>query len=330
MYVADQLDFESRPKIELHVHLEGSIAAETAIELARRHGRDPKEVLPLIDGGYPGRFTDFQQFIDIYLAVSGQIGDPADLRIISEAFAHAQAKQNIIYTETTFTAITHVRAGMDPDEMWAAVREGLDAGGGNVGLIVDTPRDNGVAAANRTVEMAEGADAPIVGLGLSGIEGSVPEGEFRVLREAADRLDLGLVAHAGETGGPERVWAAIDDLGADRIGHGVASARDESLVKRLVQDAIPVEVCPSSNVALGIFESLDDHPFPKLWRAGVNVTVNSDDPPFFSTTLASELVHAARLAELTEDDLLELQRRAARAAFVPPDERKRLEERVTL
>jgi aminodeoxyfutalosine deaminase len=178
--------------------------------------------------------------------------------------------------------------------------------------------------------MAEGADAPIAGLGLSGIEGSVPEGEFRVLREAADRLDLGLVAHAGETGGPERVWAAIDDLGADRIGHGVASARDESLVKRLVQDAIPVEVCPSSNVALGIFESLDDHPFPKLWRAGVNVTVNSDDPPFFSTTLASELVHAARLADLTEDDLLELQRRAARAAFVPPDERKRLEERVTL
>jgi len=330
MYVADQLDFESRPKIELHVHLEGSIAAETAIELARRHGRDPKEVLPLIDGGYPGRFTDFQQFIDIYLAVSGQIGDPADLRIISEAFAHAQAKQNIIYTETTFTAITHVRAGMDPDEMWAAVREGLDAGGGNVGLIVDTPRDNGVAAANRTVEMAEGADAPIVGLGLSGIEGSVPEGEFRVLREAADRLHLGLVAHAGETGGPERVWAAIDDLGADRIGHGVASALDESLMKRLVQDAIPVEVCPSSNVSLGIFESLDDHPFPKLWRAGVNVTVNSDDPPFFSTTLASELGHAARIAELTEDDLLELQRRAARAAFVPPDERMRLEERVTL
>jgi adenosine deaminase len=97
-----------------------------------------------------------------------------------------------------------------------------------------------------------------------------------------------------------------------------------------VQDAIPVEVCPSSNVALGIFESLDDHPFPKLWRAGVNVTVNSDDPPFFSTTLASELGHAARLAELTGDDVLELQRRAARAAFVQPDERKRLEERVAL
>ena len=328
--MTDQFDFESHPKIEIHVHLEGSIAADTATDLARRHGFDPPKVLPLVDGRYPRRFADFQEFIDIYLAVSAQIRDPEDLRIIAEAFAHAQAKQNIIYTETTFTAITHVRAGMDPAEMWGAVREGLEAGGGNVGLIVDTPRDNGVVAANRTVEMVEAADAPIVGLGLSGIEGSVPEGEFRVLREAADKLGLGLAAHAGETGGPERVWAALDDLGADRIGHGVASARDAALVDRLARDGIPVEVCPSSNVSLGIFESLDDHPFPELWRAGVNVTINSDDPPFFSTTLASELGHAARIAGLTGDDLLELQRRAARAAFVPPDERKRLEERVAL
>jgi len=330
MHATDQFDFESHPKIEIHVHLEGSIAADTATDLARRHGFDPPEVIPLVDGRYPRRFADFQEFIDIYLAVSAQIRDPEDLRIIAEAFAHAQAKQNIIYTETTFTAITHVRNSMDPDEMWGAVREGLEAGGGNVGLIVDTPRDNGVVAANRTVEMVEAADAPIVGLGLSGIEGSVPEGEFRVLREAADKLGLGLAAHAGETGGPERVWAALDDLGADRIGHGVACARDAALVDRLARDGIPVEVCPSSNVSLGIFESLDDHPFPELWRAGVNVTINSDDPPFFSTTLASELGHAARIAELTGDDLLELQRRAARAAFVPPDERKRLEERLAL
>jgi aminodeoxyfutalosine deaminase len=125
------------------------------------------------------------------------------------------------------------------------------------------------------------------------------------------------------------VWAALDDLGADRIGHGVASVRDEALVKRLARDGIPVEVCPSSNVSLGIFESLDAHPFPELWRSGVNVTVNSDDPPFFSTTLARELGHAARLAMLTRNDVLELQRRAARAAFAPPDERSRLEDRVS-
>ena len=328
--MADQFDFESQPKTELHVHLEGSVDAETAAELAVRHGYDPQAVLHLAEGRYPKRYSDIQEFIDIYLAVSAQIRDPVDLRLIAEAFAHAQAKQNILYTETTFTAITHVGNGMDPGEMWDAVREGLEAGGGNVGLIVDTPRDVGVAAAHRTVEMVEGADAPIVGLGLSGIEGSVPEGEFRVLRDAADELGLGLAAHAGETGGPERVWAALDDLGADRIGHGVASARDAALVERLVRDGVPVEVCPSSNVSLGIFESLEDHPFPELWRAGVNVTINSDDPPFFSTTLTAELGRAAHLAELTRDDIVELQRRAARAVFAPPDERKRLEERLAL
>ncbi len=328
MSAFDQFDLESHPKIELHVHLEGSVAADTAAELARRHGREPGDVLPLVDGRYPKRFTDFQEFIDIYLAVSAQIREPGDLQVIAEAFAQAQAKQNIVYTETTFTAITHVRHGMNPSEMWGAVREGLEAGGGNVSLIVDTPRDNGVGAAHRTIEMVDNADAPIVGLGLTGIEGSAPEGEFRVLREAADELGLGLAVHAGETGGPERIWAALDDLGADRIGHGVASVRDAALVKRLARDGTSVEVCPSSNVSLGIFESLDHHPFPQLWRAGVNVTVNSDDPPFFSTTLAQELGHASRLAELTRDDVLELQRRAARAAFATPDERSRLEELV--
>lgn len=328
MSTSAPFDFEAHPKIELHVHLEGSVAADTAAELARRHGRDPAAVLPLVDGRYPKRFRDFQEFIDIYLAVSAQIREPGDLQIIAEAFAQAQAKQNIVYTEVTFTAITHVRHGMDPSEMWGAVSEGLEAGGGNVSLIVDTPRDNGVDAARRTVEMVEDADAPIVGLGLTGIEGSAPEGDFRLLREAADELGLGLAVHAGETGGPERIWAALDDLGADRIGHGVASVRDTALVERLTRDNIPVEVCPSSNVSLGIFESLDAHPFPELWRAGVKVTVNSDDPPFFSTTLARELGHVARLADLTREDILELQRRAAGAAFAERDERNRLEERV--
>ena len=111
--MADQFDFESHPKIELHVHLEGSVTAEAAAELAVRHGYYPQAVLPLVDGRYPKRFTDFQEFIDIYLAVSAQIRDAVDLRFIAEGFASAQAKQNIFYTEATFTAITHVGNGMD-------------------------------------------------------------------------------------------------------------------------------------------------------------------------------------------------------------------------
>ncbi|MGH2752539.1 MAG: hypothetical protein ACRDK3_16960 [Actinomycetota bacterium] len=118
-----------------------------------------------------------------------------------------------------------------------------------------------------------------------------------MLREAADELSLGLALHAGETGGPDRIWAALNDLGADRIGHGVASVRDEALVKRLARDGIPVEVCPSSNVSLGIFETLGAHPFPELWGAGLNVTVNSDD--LRSSRPLSRTICAKRLGSLS-------------------------------
>jgi aminodeoxyfutalosine deaminase len=127
--------------------------------------------------------------------------------------------------------------------------------------------------------------------------------------------------HAGETGTPDNVRAALDDLGADRIGHGIAAVRDPDLVARLVREQVPLEVCPSSNVTLSIVEDLDAHPIRELWEAGVEVTVNSDDPPFFATTLTDELAHARRLLALDRRGLAELQRRAARAAFAPEHRR---------
>ncbi|MGH2697940.1 MAG: hypothetical protein ACRDJL_01900 [Actinomycetota bacterium] len=117
-------------------------------------------------------------------------------------------------------------------------------------------------------------------------------------------------------------------MGADRIGHGVACVRDSTLMRRLATDRTTLEVSPCSNVALGLFDSLESHPLPEMWEAGLNVTINSDDPPFFSTTLANDLRRGARLANLSTDELVELQRRAARAAFAPADERSSLEERV--
>lgn len=317
---------QSLPKVELHVHLEGTVTAAVATELALRHGEDPGLVLPLVDGRYPGRFSTFVQFVELYLAVSRQIRTPEDLATIAGSFARQQVEQNIAYTEVTFTAMTHVKGGMDPGEMWSALSEGFVTGApdATINLIVDARRDEGPQDGHTTVELVSGADAPICGLGLTGIEGSVPEKEFRMLREAADEMHLGLAVHAGETGSPDNVIAALDDLGADRIGHGVASVRDSSLVHRLAQDQTPLEVCPSSNVSLMVARSLEEHPFPELWAAGVNVTVNSDDPPFFSTTLTDELRHAARLARLSEGDLAELQRRAARAAFTDTGTKERL------
>ena len=318
-------DLRTLPKVELHVHLEGSISAATAIRLAERHGEDPEQALVLEDRGYAPRFRDFDHFVATFVATAKQVRRPEDLETVAAAFARSQAAQNVLYTEATFTALDMVSNGWDPAAMWEAVRRGFAvAPEVTIGLIVDAVRDAGVEHAERTVALVEAADAPVVGFGLAGIEGSVPEREFRILRDAADRLDLGLAVHAGENGTPENIRGALDDLGADRIGHGVAVMQDPALLRRLADDGVPFEVCPSSNVRLGIFESLEEHPFPQMWRAGLNVVVGSDDPPFFSTTLTDELGHAVRLADLGRGDLAELQRRAARAAFTSEEQRKEL------
>lgn len=317
------------PKVELHVHLEGTIAAETAIALARQRSEEPEEVLPLVDGGYPPRFESFAAFVDLYQAVSRQVRDPDDLAVVAGAFARRQAAQNVIYTEVTFTAATHLRNGMNEDAMWQALTAGFaEAPEIGISLIVDTIRDLGPDFAGETIRAVERADAPIVGLGLTGTEGSEPERNFRMLREAANGLGLGLAVHAGETGTPENVRAALDHLQADRIGHGVAAVRDAALTRRLIEAQTPIEVCPSSNVRLGIFDSLADHPFGGMYDAGLNVTVNSDDPPFFGTTLSNELDIAMRLAGLDHGAVVDLQRRAVLAAFLGGSERAHLLARI--
>jgi adenosine deaminase len=163
---------------------------------------------------------------------------------------------------------------------------------------------------------------------LTGTEGAVPEAAFVALREAADRLELGLTVHAGESGGPANVVAALDTLGADRIGHGIASVEDPALVERLVRERVPLEVCPTSNVRLGLADDLDAHPIVELLQAGVRVVVGSDDPPFFRTTLTDELAHVVRLAGLTRRDLAGLQRRAVEVSFAPAGLRTSLLQRI--
>lgn len=313
------LDLARLPKVELHVHLEGTITAATAADLAARHDADASD-LDLRDGAYPAPFDDFDHFVRVFLAASAQLRTPDDLATVAAAFAREQQRQGVRWTETTFTALTHVRNGIPAAEVFRAVVDGFaDAPDARIGLIVDSIRNLGADASRETVALVEdhGGDAPIVGLGLTGIEGSVPEHEFVHLRDAADRLGIGLAVHAGEAGGPGIVRAALDDLGADRIGHGIDTVADEVLLDRVVRDQVPLEVCPSSNVALSLVDSLDVHPIARLWDAGANVTVNSDDPPFFATTLTDELAHVRRLLGLRRGELAILQRRAIDASFAP-------------
>ena len=319
-------DLASIPKVELHVHLGGSITEETAAELARRHGADPEAALHLVDGRYPAPYGGFGAFLEAYLAANEFVRTPADLELVAAAFAEAQAAQAIRYSEVIFTAMIYVRNGIDPAEMWRALRGGLSAGGPTtrIGIVVDAIRDFGRAEAEATVRLVEGADAPIVGLCLTGVEGTVATSEFTLMREARDRLGLGLQVHAGETGPPVGVTEALDILGADRIGHGVRAIEDPALLERLVRDEVPLDVCPSSNVATGLYPSLTEHPAAELWRAGATITISSDDPPFFATTLTDELRDFVRIAGLDRHDLAELQRRAARVSFAAEDVRREL------
>ena len=320
MNLATEHDIVTIPKVELHIHLNGSITEATASTLARRHGADPEQALHLVNGRYPGSYPNFQGFLDAYLLANGFVRTPEDLEFVAAEFARGQAAQNIVYSEAIFTAMIYVRNGLEPAAMWRALRTGLAAGGPNtrIGLVVDAIRDLGSAEAEATIDLVEHADAPIVGLCLTGVDSTEPIENFRLLREASTRLGLGFQVHAGEMGPPESVTEALDVLWADRIGHGVASVYDPELLARVIREQVPLDVCPSSNVAISLFTSLKAHPVARFWREGVNMTISSDDPPFFHTTLTDELRHVVRLASLSREDLATLQRRAIGVSFAGP------------
>jgi adenosine deaminase len=303
--------------VELHVHLQGSISEATASVLASRHGADAESALKLVDGRYPGRYPDFAGFLDAYLAANEYVRTADDLELVAAEFSIGQAAQRIRYSEVVFTPMIAVRNGMDPTDMWSALRRGLAAAGpsARIGLLIDTIRDFGRTEAEATLRLVDAADAPIVGLALTGVEGTVPVEEFVDFREGARRLGLGFEVHAGEMGPASSIVESLDVLEADRIGHGIAAAGDPAVLERLVRDRVVLDVCPSSNVRTGHFSSLEAHPMTHFWRAGVNMTISSDDPAFFHTTLTDELRNVVRVVGLSREDLGELQRRAISHAF---------------
>ena len=319
--LATERDVLTVPKVELHVHLNGAITEATASELARRHGADPATALELVDGRYVGHWPDFGGFLNSYSLANAFVRTPEDLELVAADFARGQAAQNVIYSEAIFTALIQVRAGLEPEAMWGAIRRGFATAGPatRLVLVVDAIRDNGRAEADATIALVEAADAPIVGLCLTGVESTEPIETFHVLREAADRLGMGFEVHAGEMVSPESITEALDVLKADRIGHGVAAIYRPTLLDRLIRDQVPLDVCPSSNISIGLFPSWEAHPVRTYWERGANMTISSDDPPFFGTTLTDELRNIVRVAGLTRDDLGELQRRAARNSFASPE-----------
>ncbi len=307
------------PKAELHVHLVGSAPVETVLRLARRH---PGRGVP-VDESELSRFyefTDFAHFIDVYIAVNSLVRTAIDVEDLIVGVAAGLAAQNVRYAELTVTPDSHLLMGIEPDAVAEALTNGrlraIDEHGVSLAWIYDIPGELGLASGERTIDWVERfAPAGSVGFGLGGPEIGVPRQQFAEVFARARALGLASVPHAGETTGPQTIRDAIEDLGAVRIGHGIAAAQDPELMSHLVESGIALEVCPTSNVCTRAVASLADHPFPVLRAAGVPLTLNSDDPGMFDTTLNTEYAIAGTTFGLTRSELAELARAGVRHSF---------------
>jgi aminodeoxyfutalosine deaminase len=308
------------PKAEIHVHHVGSASPRIVSELAARHpGTVPSDLDALRDFY---TFRDFGHFIEVYLAVVDLLREPEDIRLLTYEVAVELAAQNVRYAELTMTPWTSVQAGVPIQAYVEAVEDARVAAERDHGVrlrwIYDIPGESGLPSAEDTLGFAlDHAPETLIGFGLGGPEVGVDRPQFKDVFDQARAAGLRSVPHAGETTGPQTVWDAIQVLGAERIGHGTSSVQDPALVEYLVEHQIPLEVCPTSNIATRAVDVLENHPIKQMYDAGVNVTVNSDDPPMFGTTLNREYEIVAGLLGLDERGIADLAKRAVAATFMP-------------
>ena len=316
------------PKAELHVHHVGSASPAIVSELAMRHPGvvpvDTEELRRFFE------FRDFAHFVDVYLAVVSLVRTDEDIRYLTYEVARELAEgQQVRYAELTCTPYTSVlpddpEHGMPIEAYTEAIEDARIAAERDFGIVLrwiyDIPGESGMPAADATLSFATNhrVDA-LVGFGLGGPEIGVARAQFKPHFDAARRVGLHSVPHAGETTGPETVWEALRLLGAERIGHGTSAALDPQLLDHLARSGVPLEVCPSSNVATKAVASLDEHPIRTFREAGVMVTVNSDDPSMFGTSLNQEYEIAARLLDLDVSGVADLASAAVRASFADPE-----------
>jgi adenosine deaminase len=310
------------PKVELHVHIEGSIRPETLLKLAKKNGVDlPADNVEGLRHWY--EFRDFAHFVEVYLAITRTIKNPEDIELLVKEFLEGQYEQNILHTEATYTASTIEKyIGIPWSEQLDALQRARQYGERQLGVtsdfIIDIVRGQ---TAERAMDSARWAVAAhgsgVCALGLAGEEGRGTSSEYVEAFEFAHANSVPVVPHAGETQGAWSIVECLRDCKPQRIGHGVQCMQDQGLVERLVDEKITLEVCPSSNVCLSVFPAFEEHPLPKMIDAGLCVTINSDDPPMFNTSLTQEFEKCAATFGFSEGLLRELSARANRASFAP-------------
>jgi len=308
------------PKIELHLHIEGAAPPSFIRGLAKEKSVDLSGIFAG-DGSYA--YRDFWDFLKVYEAATSVLTTPEDYARLTRAVLAESAASGVVYTEAFLSP--DFCGGRDVGawrEYLAAIREAADEAERADGIvlrgIVTCIRHFGPEKAKETALCAaETAGDWVVGFGIAGDEAKGRPKDFAWAFDAAREAGLRLTAHAGEWAGPESVRAALDDLGVKRIGHGVRAIEDPALVERLAADGVVLEVCPGSNIALGLYPDWPAHPIDRLREAGVSVTVSTDDPPFFHTTMAQEYDRLADTFGWDEAVFVDLARASASAAFSP-------------
>jgi adenosine deaminase len=304
-------------KAELHCHIEGAAAPELVVAQAKKYGKD---VSPYIrDGSFV--WHDFTSFLAAYDFSSDLFRTEEDYARLSEYYLSSLARDGAIYSEFFISPDHAIKAGLSAQAYTDALGEGILRAKAKTGIegrrIVTGVRHVGVEAVEQAARFAVRCGNKLVtGFGLAGDERIGEFEDFVRAFEIAREAGLGITVHAGELTGWQTVEAALDHIKPSRIGHGVRAIENLDLVKRIADEGVVLECCPGSNVALSVFPSFAEHPFPALKKAGCKVTLNSDDPPYFWTSLKREYDMAAEHFGMGERELLDVTRTAIEAAFV--------------
>jgi adenosine deaminase len=307
------------PKAELHVHVEGTLEPEMAFALAERNA----VALPFADAAAltaAHQFTNLQSFLDLYYACMQVLRTPQDFTDLADAYFARAHQDGVRHVELFFDPQAHVNRGIPLadliDGLSAATTHARDSYGLSVLLIACFLRDRPVREAMTTLEALEPHLDHVRGVGLDSAEIGSRTADFAPVFAAAADLGLRRVAHAGEEGAPEQIWQALDELGAERIDHGIRAIEDPALMTRLATDGVPLTICPLSNVRLQCVEDLAQHPLAQLLDAGIVATINSDDPAYFGGYIADNYAAVQRALGLTDADLASVAANSLHASFV--------------
>jgi aminodeoxyfutalosine deaminase len=335
---------QSLPKAELHLHLEGSVEPGTLAELSRRHNiplptennrydvRGSGDVLTEDDVRRLYSYKDFDGFMLAFKSVTERLRTAEDYELITYRLMQKLRQQNIMHAEV-YVSVGVIRwRGQDLEPIFEGMERGRERGQRDFGVsllwIFDAVRHFGPEAAAEVFDLAARyVDRNVVGIGIGGDERRGPAEWFRDLYKKAADQGLRLTAHAGETTGPESVWSALN-IGAERIGHGLSIAQDPELVEVLAHKQVPVEICLSSNLRTGVCAGFSEHPVKSFFDEGLMVTLNTDDPAMFQTSLNREYQMAMEQFGFSREQLREIARNSFEASFLPVEKKLRFLQQV--